>query len=176
MLRLRAMFGVGIRADLLSFCLTQISSSFTALDATQTGYHKRSLAEVLENLVQTGLLTRLTVGNRREYTLYKRDELQSVIGILPKIAPDWVRILELIIHLRKLVRQNQNFSALSKTALTQHALEKLKGFLQALGLSPPPFIHNKDTYYSKSFSPWLLNELQELAQGNFGRNFRIPNI
>ena len=55
-LRLRALFGVGARADLLTFFLTQKKTIFTASDTVEIGYSKRSLADLLDNFVQSGFI------------------------------------------------------------------------------------------------------------------------
>jgi hypothetical protein len=172
-LRLRALFGVGIRADLLTFCLTHGTNSFTAIDI-QIGYNKRSIAEVLDSFVQSGLLVSSTVGNRRVFTLSKQDELESLLRNLPGIAPDWRSLLELFINLRTILLNNQNFAVSSKVIVARNALNQLTNYLQALNLSPPPTYPESENSW-ESFCQWLLNTLREMAQNNFWGSFRVES-
>jgi hypothetical protein len=174
-LRLRAMFGVGIRADLLAFCLTRGANNFTAIDTVKIGYNKRSLAEVLESFVQSGLLTSSMMGNRRVYTLSKQDELYVLMGSLPKIAPDWHSILEVIIALRTILRESQSFSVSSKVIISRNVLKQLENYLKILGLSPPPISDDLDEYWN-SFCQWFLNTLREVGQSNFWGSFHVDSV
>lgn len=174
-LRLRAMFGVGIRADLLAFCLTRGANNFTAIDTVKIGYNKRSLAEVLESFVQSGLLTSSMMGNRRVYTLSKQNELHVLIGNLPKIAPDWHSILEVIIALRAILRESESFSVSSKVIVSRNVLKRLESYLKILGLSSPPISDDLDEYWD-SFCQWFLNTLREVGQGNFWGSFHVDSV
>ncbi len=174
-LRLRAMFGVGIRADLLAFCLTRGANNFTAIDTVKIGYNKRSLAEVLESFVQSGLLTSSMMGNRRVYTLSKQNELHVLMGNLPKIAPDWHSILEVIISLRTILRESESFSVSSKVIVSRNVLKQLENYLKILGLSSPPISDDLDEYWD-SFCQWFLNTLRELVQSNFWGSFHVDRV
>lgn len=174
-LRLRAMFGVGIRADLLTFCLTRSANTLTVIDTVKIGYNKRSLAEVLEFFVQSGLLTSSIVGNRRLYTLSKLDELNVLLGSLPKIAPDWKSILEVFIGLRTILRESNSFSISSKVIVSRNVMKQLENYVKILNLSPPPISDNLDEYWD-SFSKWLLSTLREVGQSNFWGNFHVDSV
>ena len=94
-LRLRAMFGLSARAEILRHFLSRRGGRATAsrLVAT-TGYRKRNLAEECENLLRAGVLD--VRGQRiRLYGLARRAELEALLGDLPAVRPDWGPVLDL---------------------------------------------------------------------------------
>jgi hypothetical protein len=174
-LRLRSVFGVGIRADLLAFCLTRGTNSFTAIDTVKIGYNKRSLSEVLESFVLTGLLTSSRVANRAVYCLSKQSELSVLIGSLPEIAPDWRSVIEVFITLRTSLLKTQNYSVSSKVIDSRNVLKQLEAHLKIINLSPPA-VSDDLTGYWDFFCKWMLTALKEICQGNFGESFRIASV
>lgn len=166
-LRLRSLLGIGIRADLLTFCLTRpLNSSFTAIDTVKIGYNKRSLAEVLESFVEAGILRSTFKGNRKEYILIKQHEIIALAGYLPKYAPNWSHILEVFLSLRSTIGNYENYSPSSKSVISKNALEKFAKRLEVLNL-PPPIALSDHESYMRSFNKWLINSLKDISQNNF---------
>ena len=81
-LRMRSLFGVGARADLLTFFLTQKKVMLTAAEATEVGYTKRNLAEIMDNLVRAGIFRISIVRNQHHYTFIKQDKMAQLVGSL----------------------------------------------------------------------------------------------
>ncbi len=171
-LRLRSFFGVGARADLFTYFLTEIKSDFTASDAVDIGYGKRGLAELLDNLVLSGFLTSTIIRNQRKYELAKAEQLKRVVGEPPEFAPPWHRILEILISLRNDLYRSEKNSDTTKVVIIRNNLERMKNLLGLVHLSPPPL--ESDLYqYWELFSKWLLDYVKAISQGNFGGQFKV---
>lgn len=159
-LRLRALFGVGVRADLITFFLIQEKNGFTAADATEIGYSKRTLAELLDQLTQSGLFHAATRRNQQVFSFIKRDQMKEIIGAFPNVLLAWRQVLEVILPLRSLIKDIENKSAAIKTVEIRNLLIRLEDKLDKVNLTPPPFKGDLEQYWD-SFSSWMLNSLQE---------------
>lgn len=171
-LRLRSFFGVGARADLFTYFLTAIKSGFTASDAVDIGYGKRNLAELLDSLVLSGFLTSTIIRNQRKYELAKTEQLKRLIGEPPEFSPPWQHILEILISLRYDLYQSEKSSNATKVITIRNDLERMKNLLKSIHLSPPILESDPDQYW-EVFSKWLLEYVKAIAQGNFGRQFKV---
>ena len=171
-LRLRSFFGVGARADLFTYFLTDIKSNFTASDAVDIGYGKRSLAEILDSLALSGFLTSTIIRNQRKYELAKAEQLKRLIGEPPEFSPPWHHILEILISLRSDLYLSEKNSDATKVIIIRNDLERMKNLLESTHLSPPILESDPDQYW-KLFSKWLLDYVKAIVQGNFGRQFKV---
>jgi hypothetical protein len=79
-LRLRALCGVGARADLLAELLGRAGGWTRVIDLAHTGYSRRSTAALLAELADGGLAERQSQGNAHRYRLRAPGELQALIG------------------------------------------------------------------------------------------------
>jgi hypothetical protein len=165
-LRLRALFGVGARADLVTLFLTQESRPITASDTTEIGYNKRTLASALDSFCQTGLLTCHMTRNQKQYQLAKKEKLASLAGEVPQFVPNWRSLVVVFITLRDTLSKHQNHSVSSKVVAIQNVLASLKEHLQRLSISPPPL--SSDLTQWESLIQWTVDTLKGLVnEGNF---------
>ena len=163
---LRALFGVGARADLLTFFLTQEETVFTASEAVDIGYSKRSLADVLDNLVQSGLLVTSVVRNQRKYELVMKEQLKKLVGELPKVT-QWRRILQVLISLRT------NLKEINKSSITTNVVDMRNTLSQVEELLPQLFIftvvhlllQSDLNQYRESFTKSLLQNREFIRSG-----------
>ena len=168
-LRLRALFGVGARADLAAFFLTQSSKSFAASDTVEIGYNKRTLVDILDSFSETGLLTCSTVRNQKQYQLAKREQLISFAGELPNLVPNWRSLIVVFITVRVTLLKHQNHSISSTVVAIRNVLSSLQDHLQKLNISPPPL--PSDLKHWESFIHWTTDLLKSLLnEGNFRRS------
>lgn len=170
-LRLRSFFGVGARADLFTYFLTEVKNDFSASDAVDIGYGKRSLAEILDSLALSGFLTSTMIRNQRKYELAKIEQLKRLIGEPPEFCPPWHHILEILISLRYDLYRSEKSSNATKVITIRNDLERMKHLLTSIHLSPPILESDPDQYW-EIFSKWLLEYVKSIAQGNFGRQFK----
>ncbi len=174
-LRLRALFGVGARADLITFFLTRRSNSFTAADLIEIGYNKRTLADVLDSFVQSGLLTYSMARNQKKYELSRREQLVSLAGELPNVVPDWRRILIVLVMLRTALWRHRDNSTSSKVVAARNALAHLRDQLHQLNISPPQLPSDPALYWD-SFARWASDTVRALvARGDFRETSLVTN-
>jgi hypothetical protein len=165
-LRLRALFGVGAKSDLIMFFLTQPPRPFAVADTVEIGYKKRTLAGALDSFFQAGLLTCSMVRNQNLYQLSKQDSLTSLVGQLPRLLPQWRSLIVVFITLRDLLSKHQNLSTSSAVVAIRNALDSLQDHLQKLNISPPPL--SSDLAHWESFIQWTVDTLKGLAgEGSF---------
>lgn len=164
-LRMRELFGVGARADLFTFFLMQNENEFSASDIAKIGYNKRSLAELLDQLVQARWVNSSVVGNQKRYSLCHKEELKKLVGEVPLISLQWIDVLKFLLAVRFNLQQDVGVS--SQLVLLINALKNLKDSLLVLHLSLPK--NNNDIL------EWLLDIVRRYAQGNFGGDVNVED-
>ena len=102
--RMRQLFGVGSRSEVLRYLLTGASPDVPAQDVAQAvAYAKRNVTETLAALVASGVVGTFLVGNERRYQL-NREPWGQLLRLSSETWPtyrDWPRLLLLA---RRLVR------------------------------------------------------------------------
>ena len=171
-LRLRSFFGVGARADLFTYFLTEIKSNFSASDAVDIGYSKRSLAELLDNLTLSGFLTSSISRNQRKYELIRTEQLKRVVGEPPEFSPPWFRILKVLISLRNTLYLSEKTDDITKVVVIRNDLERMKTLLSSIHLFPPS-LESNPAQFLEHFLEWLLGYVRSVAQGNFEGQFKV---
>jgi len=134
-LRLRALFGVGARAEVMRAFLADPSARLSAADvATEAGYTKRNVAETLDALRIAGLLQVHALRNQRLFGLAHGAWLTSLPGGLPEAWPRWssiFRVLEgLIAGTHMADRLTQGLRTVEASAI----LRDLRGDLEQVGV------------------------------------------
>lgn len=167
-LRLRNLFGPGAKADALAYFITRNGMHFSAADLVEIGYSKRSLMTALDHLVTSDLLSVTPVKNRKSYELKKPRELQVIIGKLPKVAPPWNKILQMIIAIRSVIPEIQASSKITQGILLRNCLTNVEVLLPAIIsplLSDPP-------NFEKDWKA-VLEIFNAFQQGNFFMQFEV---
>ncbi len=164
--RLRTFLGVGIRADVLAFLLREKSGNFTASDLLETGYSKRRLAQILNDLAAAEILSQTRVRNQLRYTLIKRNPLIKLLGSVPKNLPHWDRILAVLLPMRACLHNVEGTSIGVRVIDMRNLLSKLSHELAQVKLIPPPLQNDFEAYW-KTVTAWILNFSKSLSQGKF---------
>ena len=161
-LRMRSLFGVGARADLLTFFLTQKKVMLTAAEATEVGYTKRNLAEIMDNLVRAGIFRISIVRNQHHYTFIKQDKMAQLVGSLPLIIPSWRDICELVIALQTNLHAVEHKPESIKMVTMRNVLLNLNEHLFRLQLKTPPVMQTNFSTYWNAFEQWVFSALSDL--------------
>jgi hypothetical protein len=137
-LRLRAMFGVGARSEILRhfLCREPAPSSIARLAST-TGYTKRNITDECDTLERAGVLAVRTIGNRFSYTLARRAELEAFVGELPAVRPNWTAILNVARELVLLEERIEHSTPRTVPVHTRSTLSALEDDLDELGIITP---------------------------------------
>jgi hypothetical protein len=92
-LRLRAMFGVGSRAEILRCLLTAPGEDLsTAQIAAGVAYTRRQITADLEMLVRSGLVVRRTDAGPSRYSLADVAAVERLTGRAPSVVPTWTQL------------------------------------------------------------------------------------
>lgn len=137
-LRLRAMFGISARAEILRYLLAKGEGRASMVTiSTAINYTKRNVAEEREALEHAGVLAVRPAGNRFYYSLAKRTELEAFIGAMPRIRPSWTTVLNVA---RKLVDiEDLSAGSTSRTLAVKarKAIDEIEPDLDELDIDPP---------------------------------------
>jgi hypothetical protein len=137
-LRIRALFGVGARAELLRAFLRQPQVSLTAADlAVETSYTKRNVLNELEPLRFAGLVRRFRAVNSDRFSLARLNELVALVGPVPPRSMPWTKTFAalhlLVEHGKHAARRSQLQNAVDAARF----LEEHRELLVAAAMYPP---------------------------------------
>jgi hypothetical protein len=89
-LRLRALFGVGSRPEVLRLLLIDMARGWSAAElAAETGYAKVNVAATLDSLTLTRVVRIEKSGTQFRYRLARAAQLIELAGPVPSFQPDW---------------------------------------------------------------------------------------
>ncbi len=139
-LRLRAIFGVSTRAEILRFFLSHENAVGSAATiANLARYTKRSIAEEAEVLAQAGILMVRKERRGYEYKLARPQALADLVQSLPAIRPDWAAVCDIARELVLLERSIEDEAALpeSRPVKVRLAIEAMEAAQYRLDLPEP---------------------------------------
>ncbi|WP_133978018.1 hypothetical protein [Kribbella voronezhensis] len=154
-LRLRAMFGIGARTEILRYFLAvppapgTSSTATVSVIANSIGYAKRNVADECEVLEMAGLLKRRQVGNRFSYSLRRETSLRDLVGEMAPIRPDWSALLKVTSSLVAL--ESFAGSAHPKALLVEahRTAQQLDDQLDVLQVEGRPRFQQPDSYWAE---------------------------
>lgn len=137
-LRLRALFGVGARAEIVRAFVADPPARLTAADlAEEAGYTKRHIAEALDALRMSGLLT---AERRRNQLLYRTTDAEALIDLLegtPASFPRWRAIFRILERLLDLARLPESLTTRARAVEASDVLHDLEVDLRWAGVRMP---------------------------------------
>jgi hypothetical protein len=137
-LRLRAMFGIGARTEILRYFMSRDDGrSSAATISAATNYTKRNIAEECDTLVHAGVLSVRPMGNRFYYALAKRAELEAFTGSMPTITPSWIAMFGMAGKLVKLESAAETGTTRTLAVKARIAIDEIEAELDELGIDPP---------------------------------------
>lgn len=163
-LRLRSLFGVTARAEILRLFIASPGASMTAADlAPDAGYTKRNVAEALEAFRLAGLVEVVPWRNQLRYRLAKGEELLAFAGSLPAFFPRWRCVLRVVIGVLELARRMEKLPSRVRRVEIDKALRQLEGDLREAGIARPDGQSSEDV--DELFRRWALAVVGGLASG-----------
>lgn len=171
-LRLRAIFGVGARAEVLR---TLIAYPDIALSAPEVAMHiffaRRNVANVLDALELAGIVG--SMNDRRSVRYVLTQSLADVIGQTPTAYPYWPDLFRILLDLRALLA-NQKTTSLLRAVQAQRFLETHAFTIARNNLPPAPRIAPGYEVWSQLES-WAVNVTRSIA-GNEGDVLKTPRF
>ncbi len=169
-LKLRALFGVGARADVITAILNWPAPDFGAADLVFVGYTKRNLADTLDGLADGGLLDSARMGNRLRFSWRKRRELCRLVEPLPQTIPRWPPVARVVAGFLELLERAEAKSERVAVVEAVREFGRLGGDLTQLGVDPP-HARSAPVEWSQVVE-WMHSSTRELIQGRPGVVFK----
>lgn len=137
-LRLRALFGVGARAEIVRAFIADPLASLSAADlAAEVGYTKRNVAEEADALSMAGLLEATRVRNQLRYRLTRPGDLMKLLEELPSSFPRWRSIFRVFEHLLRTAQDAQALPASVRSVEAAKVLHDLEEDLRIVEARAP---------------------------------------
>jgi hypothetical protein len=165
-LRLRGMFGLGARTEILRFFLSGHRRGTAAMIAQRAGYAKRVVADECESLEKAGVLRVHQFTNRYYYALDRADALREFVGDVATVTPDWTALLQVTGSLVELERQAETLPNRSLMVEAHRVSEALSPYLDELDIEDQPRLANRDNYWP-ALRDFADNYLRAWASGKW---------
>lgn len=163
-LRLRALFGVGARAEILRVFLADPTENLSAADlAVDVGYTKRNVAEALDALRIGGLLEVAPHRNQLRYALAQQKELEAVSGPLPDSFPRWRSIFRILQRLLDTAARAEMLTRRVQDVEADRTLRELETDVRLASVRPPIAPSAEEAW--AGFKRWALEVSEQWASG-----------
>ena len=164
-LRLRALFGMNARAEVLLQFLRPVMTQETLPGMSQPlsvsalsdiGYSKPALTEVLTDLTMAGVLEKWRRSNRDYYELLRIEPLLGLIGgPLPAVAPNWALRFRIAADLVAVETAQHGKKEIVQAVAFNREFERLQNDLERANLKPPA------AFDSQSVGRWAAETVLE---------------
>jgi hypothetical protein len=161
-LRLRALFGVGSRAELLRLLLIDMPRGWSAGElAIETGYAKVNVAATLDSLALAGVVRIERSGTQFRYRLARPSQLIELAEPVPSFQPDWFSRFSVMVVLVRWELEPPARQTLARAANAVRFLRQMEESLARLGLlgqaparGRPEFNEEFDTWSNQLLAYW----------------------
>jgi hypothetical protein len=161
-LRLRAIVGVSIRAELLRLMLAEPTRLFSVAElASAAAYAKGNAAAALELLAMARIVESQMTGNQFRYRLSRTPDFASLVQPLPLHYPDWpsrFRVMRAIL----LFAESAPSGGMARAVDARRAFRSLERDLRRLGLRDSIQSGGGEAL-SNDFEQWSLRVLSSWA-------------
>lgn len=161
-LRIRAVFGVGARAELMRVLVSRPQTAMTAAElSTETSYRKRNVLNELEPLKFAGIVRSFRAVNADRFSLAKADELAGLVGPVPQRATRWTYTLRALGLLLELARPAARRSDLQNAVDALKLLEENREIFVAAGMYPPALPADEAAW--RAFLEWSVGHARSVS-------------
>ena len=171
-LRLRALSGVGARADVLAELLAGSEQWTRTVDLIDVGYSKRSVASVLSDLADAGVVERVSQGNAHRFRLRHPEALAEVVASAGLHDLNQVAVLRFTEELVELDGLGELPPVVRRVEATKRR-GPLLGIAAQLDLAAPPQVRGVEEAW-EMLTTWGLECVREL--GGQTRDSNSENI
>lgn len=160
-LRLRGIFGVGAKAEIIRVMLAQPTAWSVRQVTDQVAYLSRQVSLDLEMLTSAGLLKR-SASSPARYAVARPDQLSSLLGPLPTYAPKWGPILRVVYGIVDALH-----GAMAVAAPAPELARRMRLLSKEVEESElAPWMPNRERDFLEHFSAWALELCTALAEGD----------
>ncbi|HEY5946401.1 MAG TPA: hypothetical protein VIV40_12950, partial [Kofleriaceae bacterium] len=140
LLRLRCVFGVNARAEILLWMITQWNPSHyvVASALTELGYVKSAIAATLDDLTLAGITRRRSIGNANAFSLKHPGELRGLLEPLPLQSGQWHVRMPLLIAAVRLEESIHSKPSIVKSVEGRKFVDDHADVIARLALTVPP--------------------------------------
>jgi len=164
-LRLRALVGVGTRADVLCELIANGQGWVGAADLAAEGYTKRNVARVLAELDSAGIARSRAKGNSLRFQLEAPEVLGRLVHGQTAAVPRWTLVLRMLALLGDLVERVDRSSPGVRRVEAHKLREEIAGPAAELRLPPPPRTRGAPEAYD-SLMGWAAEQAAAIADGS----------
>jgi hypothetical protein len=165
-LRLRALFGVSTRAEIIRVLLLPAPVRRSAKEiADRVIYTRRQVDLELEMLVAGGLIRRFDHASPTTYACDDPAALHAVIGPTPAVAPRWAPTMRLLSGLMEAFNALSERSWKARSAKLRRHLRQLDAVAHDAGLDLP-MPTGDDQGYVHGVVAWTVNTYGAIARGD----------
>jgi hypothetical protein len=162
-LRIRAIFGVGARAELIRALLSRPQSAMTAADlSVETSYGKRNVLNELEPLRFAGVVKSFRAANADRFSLAKVDQIQGLVSPLPQRYTRWTQVFGALHAIHEVARRGAKRSDLQSAVDAVRLLEERRQVFAAAGAYPPPLPAGPAAW--RAFLDWAVDYARAIAR------------
>jgi hypothetical protein len=162
-LRIRAIFGVGARAELIRAFLSRPQLAMTAADLSlETSYGKRNVLNELEPLRFAGVVKSFRAVNSDRFSLAMVEQIQALAGPLPRRFTRWTAEFAALDLLLGVVRKAAKKSDLQNAVEAVRFVEAHGQVLAAAEMYPPPLPPGVAAW--PTFIEWVAGQARGLAR------------
>ncbi len=137
-LRLRALFGVAARADIVRVLIAEPARAFTARDLVpDVNYTKRNIDNALDSLTMAGLLEVKSVRNQHQHWLADAARLLGFVGERPQLFPRWTPIFRCLTAILDIAVRIQEVEPAVQMVEASRLFRQIAPFVEASGLVVP---------------------------------------
>jgi len=140
-LRLRAIFGVGARAEIMRVLLEPPGTACSAADlADETAFKKRNVAAVLDMMQKGGVVESQKVRKELRFKLAHGSAWRELLGAVPEVWPRWHHILPLLVDAFDAVERVRPLAPKVQAVELHPIVEELSTRLAKANLKPLPHV------------------------------------
>jgi hypothetical protein len=138
-LRIRAIFGIGARAELIRVFLAHPDVALTAADlSAETSYGKRNVLNELEPLRFAGVVKSFRAVNADRFSLVQRDHIGQLVHPLPRRFTPWTPTFATLHLVLDLARRSAKRGDLQNAVEAVRLVDDRKALFASAGIYPTP--------------------------------------
>jgi hypothetical protein len=161
-LRLRALFGVSGRADVVAFLLSSPTSWVTAAEIEDTGIAKRNVAVILNEFAEGGVAASRPRRNAREFRLSQPAALGAVVAVShATVFPAWGKVFEWMRLGEELSSIPEDKPATRDVEVARHSA-LIESLAIALGIEKPDMGRRRS---ATDTIDWVVDTARNIADG-----------